>query len=73
MGSTRQASPSLGTVVGETVEVQSVSPATNRRELITCQRNGRLYDIELLDIDITADSDTSRQIAAHPRCDRHLE
>jgi len=53
--------PCLGTVIGETIEVQSISPANNRRELIaTCQRNGHRYEIALLDIDINADPDTSR-------------
>ncbi len=60
--------PCLGTVVGETVEVQSISPANNRRELIAaCQRNGHRYEIALLDIDINADPDTSRLIAAYQR------
>lgn len=57
-----------GTVVGEDVEVLSVSTANNRRELIaTCQRNDRRYEIALLDIDLNADPDTSRLIAAYRR------
>jgi hypothetical protein len=57
-----------GTVVGEDVEVLSVSTANNRRELIaSCQRNGRPYEVALLDIDLNADPDTSRLIAAYRR------
>lgn len=60
--------PCPGTVVGEDVEVLSVSTATNRRELIaTCKRNGHRYEIALLDIDLNADPDTSRLIAAYRR------
>jgi hypothetical protein len=60
--------PCSGTVVGEQVEVLSVSRGDNRPELIaTCQRDGHSYQIALLDIDITADPDTSRLIAAYRR------
>jgi len=60
--------PCPGTVVGEDVEVLSVSTANNRRELIaSCQRNGRRYEAALLDIDLNADPDTSRLIAAYRR------
>jgi Calcium binding len=60
--------PCPGTVVGEEVEVLHVGQANNRRELIaTCQRNERRYEIGLLDIDIKADPDTSRLIAAYRR------
>jgi hypothetical protein len=60
--------PIPGTVVGEDVEVLSVSTETNRRELIaTCQRNSRRYEIALLDIDLNPDPDTSRLIAAYRR------
>jgi hypothetical protein len=60
--------PCPGTVLGEDVEVLSVSTASNRRELIaTCRRGGRAYDIALLDIDFHADPDTSRLIAAYRR------
>ena len=46
----------------------SVSTGDARRGLIgTCQRNGRRYDIALLDIDIDADPATSRLIAAYRR------
>ncbi|MGB0091435.1 MAG: hypothetical protein WBP81_02720 [Solirubrobacteraceae bacterium] len=56
--------PRPGTVVGEEVEVLHVGQANNRRELIaTCQRN----ELALLDIDIKADPDTSRLIAAYRR------
>jgi len=41
--------PCVGTVVGEDVEVLSVSTNNNRRELIaTCQRSGRRYEVALL-------------------------
>ncbi|MGH2836582.1 MAG: calcium-binding protein [Solirubrobacteraceae bacterium] len=60
--------PCRGTVIGEEVEVLSVSQANNRHELIaTCQRNGRRYAIALLDINLDADPDTSRLIAAYRR------
>lgn len=42
--------PAKGTVIGEDVEVLSINTANNRRELIaTCQRDGRRYEIALLD------------------------
>lgn len=60
--------PHPGTVIGEDVEVHSVSPAEDRPELIaTCTRAGRTYDIALLDVYIDADANTSRLIAAYRR------
>ena len=60
--------PCPGTVVGEDVKILPVSSASNRRELIaTCQRNGRHYENALLDIDLNADPDTARLIAAYRR------
>jgi Calcium binding len=60
--------PCPGTVVGEHVEVLSVAGEDDRRELIaTCQRNSRHYEIALLDIDLNADPETSRLIAAYHR------
>jgi hypothetical protein len=60
--------PCHGTVIGEEVEVLSVSRANNRSELIaTCQRGGRPYEVALLDLDIDADATTSRLIAAYRR------
>ena len=60
--------PCPGTVIGEHVEVLSVSRADNRNELIaTCQRNGRRYELALIDIDIQADPATARLIAAYRR------
>jgi Calcium binding len=60
--------PCRGQVVGEDVEVLSVSVGDHRRELIaTCERAGRQYDIALLDIDLRADAATSRLIAAYKR------
>jgi Calcium binding len=58
--------PCPGTVVGEDVEVLTVTIANDRRDLIAaCQRNGKRYQIALLDIDIDADAETSRLIAAY--------
>ena len=58
--------PFHGTVIGEQVEVLSVSRGDNRNELIaTCQRRGRRYEVALIDID--ADATTSRLIAAYRR------
>jgi hypothetical protein len=55
-------------VVGEEVEVLSVSRGDNRQELIaTCQRGGRRYEIAVLDLDINADPATERLIAAYRR------
>jgi len=60
--------PCPGTVVGEDIEVLSATTANNRRELIAiCQRNGKHYEIALLDIDIHADPTTSRLLAAYRR------
>lgn len=60
--------PCHGTVIGEEVEVLSVSRANNRHELIAaCQRNGSRYQIALLDINLDPDPDTSRLIAAYRR------
>ncbi|MGH2862052.1 MAG: calcium-binding protein [Solirubrobacteraceae bacterium] len=60
--------PCHGTVIGEQVEVLSVSRANNRHELTaTCQRNGQRYEIALLDINLNTDPDTTRLIAAYHR------
>ena len=60
--------PCPGTVVGEAVEVLRVGQADNRRELVaTCQRDGRTYQVALLDIDLNADLATSRLLAAYRR------
>lgn len=61
--------PCTGTVAGEEVQILAVSRAdNNRHELIaTCQRGGRTYEIALLDIDLEADPDTARLIAAYRR------
>jgi hypothetical protein len=60
--------PLPGTVIGEDVEVLSVSTANNRRELIaTCTHASRSYEIALLDINIDADQPTSRLLAAYRR------
>ena len=60
--------PCPGVVVGEEVEVLSVSVKNHRRELIaTCKRGGRHYDVALLDTDVRGNSATSRLIAAYKR------
>ncbi|HVC71291.1 MAG TPA: calcium-binding protein [Acidimicrobiales bacterium] len=60
--------PCPGTVVGEEVEVLSVSVKNHRRELIvTCKRGGRKYDVALLDTDVLGNAATSRLIAAYRR------
>jgi hypothetical protein len=60
--------PCPGTIIGEQLDVLYVGQGDGRRELIaTCQRNGRRYEIALLDIDIDADPATSRLIAAYRR------
>lgn len=60
--------PCPGTVIGEDVEVLSVTTSNGRRELIaTCQRGGRRYQFALLDIDLHADPATSRLLAAYRR------
>ena len=60
--------PRTGMVIGEEIQVLSISRADNRHELIaTIQRNGTQHDIALLDVDLNADPDTSRLIAAYRR------
>jgi hypothetical protein len=60
--------PCPGTIIGENVEVLSVTANDNRRELIAaCQRGGHRYEVALLDITIDADSTTSRLLAAYRR------
>ncbi len=60
--------PRPGTIVGEEVQVLHVARSNGRRELTaTCQRNGKRYQIALLDLDIDADPATSRLIAAYRR------
>jgi len=60
--------PCPGTVMGEEVEVLSVSVKNHRRELVaTCKRGGRQHDVALLDTDVHGDSATSRLIAAYRR------
>ncbi len=60
--------PCPGRVVGEDVEVLSVSLGDHRRELIaTCERAGRQYEVALLDIELWADAATSRLVAAYRR------
>ncbi len=56
--------PHRGVVVGKEVDVVSVDIADGRRELIAaCERGGRRHHVALLDID--ADEDTARPLAAY--------
>jgi hypothetical protein len=60
--------PCPGLVVGEPVEVLSISAGDERRGLTaTCTRAGHRYEIALLDIEIDADPATSRLLAAYRR------
>ena len=55
-------------VVGETIQVLSISTINGRNELIaTCQRAGKRHRIALLDINIPADQPASRLVAAYRR------
>lgn len=48
--------PCPGIVIGEDVEVLSVTTRNGRRELIaTCEHGGRRYELAPLDIDLHAD------------------
>ncbi len=63
--------PCPGTVIGEAIEILSVSTSNGRSELIAnCQRAGsagRRHQIALLDIDINTDQSASRLLAAYRR------
>jgi hypothetical protein len=60
--------PCPGTVIGEDVEVLSVSLSNRRQELIaTCRRGGRRHELALLDITVQADPTTARLLAAYRR------
>jgi hypothetical protein len=60
--------PCPGSVVGEEVQVLHVGQGDGRHELIaTCRRNGRRYEIALLDVKLQADAPTSRLVAAYRR------
>ena len=60
--------PLPGTVIGQPVQVTSISPRNGRRELIAaCQHAGQRHDIALLDINIDADPALSQLIAAYRR------
>jgi hypothetical protein len=60
--------PCPGTIIGEEIDVLSAATNTNRRELIaTCRRDGRTYQVALLDIDLNADPTTTRLLAAYRR------
>ena len=64
--------PCPATVIGEQVEVLSVAITNGRRELIaTCQRDGRRYQLALLDIDLHGDPATTRLLAAYRRWTGH--
>jgi hypothetical protein len=60
--------PCRGTVIGEEVQVLSVATEHGRRELIaTCERRGHRYQLSLLDIELQADAQTARLLAAYRR------
>jgi hypothetical protein len=60
--------PCPGTLIGQNIEVLSVSTKNNRRELIaTCQHGGHRYEVALLDITLNTDQPTSRLLAAYRR------
>ena len=60
--------PCPGTIIGQNIEVLTVSTKNNRRELIaTCQHGGHRYEVALLDITLDADPTTSRLLAAYRR------
>ncbi|HEY5054738.1 MAG TPA: calcium-binding protein [Acidobacteriaceae bacterium] len=60
--------PYPGTIIGEEVQVLSISAADDRPDLLaTCKHGDRTHDIALLDVVINADADTSRLIAAYRR------
>src|SRR5436190_568585 len=60
--------PCPGTVVGAPVEVLHIGRSDCRRELIaTCARAGKRYEIALLDVDIHADPNIGRLLAAYRR------
>jgi hypothetical protein len=60
--------PCQGTVIGENVEVLSLTADDGRRELVaTCQRDGRRYKVALQEIDLRSDPATLRLFAAYKR------
>ena len=60
--------PCPGTIVGEDVRVLSVAVQDGRQELIaTCERNGRRYQLALLDVELQTDPATERLLAAYRR------
>ena len=60
--------PCPGTVIGEEIQVLSIATQSGRRELIaTCDRHGRRYQVALLDIELQADTQTQRLLAAYRR------
>ncbi len=60
--------PLSGTVVGQEIEVLSVSVPNGRRELIaSCKHRGCRYDVALLDVECSGDPDFERILAAYRR------
>jgi hypothetical protein len=65
--------PCPGTIIGEEVQILSVSRANNRRELIaTCQRAGRSHQLALLDLDTSRRSNHLTTPRRLPPMDRRL-
>lgn len=61
--------PCPANIVGQEIEILTAGISDNRRELIaTCRRDGRTYQVALLDIDLNpADPTTSSLLAAYRR------
>jgi hypothetical protein len=60
--------PCPATIIGEEVQVLSVSRANNRHELVAvCQRADRRYELAPLDLDFHGDPTTTRLLAAYRR------
>jgi hypothetical protein len=60
--------PIPATVIGEDVDVLSISASDGRRELIaSCQRGEQRHDIALLDVDIHPAEPAARLLAAYRR------
>jgi hypothetical protein len=60
--------PLSGTIVGQEVQVLSVSVPKGRRELIaSCKHGRRRYDLNLLDVECFGDPTFERILAAYRR------
>ena len=60
--------PCTGSVIGEVVEVLSLTGDDDRGELVaTCRRAGRRHKVALRDIELRSDAATMRLFAAYKR------